>query len=203
MQFDREKLKAVILYACGKCEPMQMGAVKLHKVLYFADMLRFIQTGNSITGSTYRKRPLGPTCDQLLPALRSLEQAGQLQIQSVEYFGYMKKEYIPQSDMDYLISADEMALLDEVVRFVCHDHTAQTISEFSHNKAWELAEFGDELPYTSAFRLIPLQVSQETTEWANEQGALVEQLKSDKKNDLGLKPFRVIRERLLERAGDK
>jgi hypothetical protein len=39
MQFDRAKLKTVILYACSKCDAEQMGAVKLHKVLYFADML--------------------------------------------------------------------------------------------------------------------------------------------------------------------
>lgn len=77
MQFDREKLKAAILYACRRCGPNRLGAVKLHKVLYYSDMLRYVQSGRSITGSTYRKRPLGPTCDQLLGTLKDLQRTGQ------------------------------------------------------------------------------------------------------------------------------
>jgi hypothetical protein len=38
MQFDRAKLKAVILYTCAKCEASKLGAVKLNKVLYYGDI---------------------------------------------------------------------------------------------------------------------------------------------------------------------
>ncbi|MGH6874164.1 MAG: type II toxin-antitoxin system antitoxin SocA domain-containing protein, partial [Aestuariivirgaceae bacterium] len=66
MQFDREKYKAVILYTCVRCEAHQLGSVKLHKVLYYADMLHYAHVGAPMTGSTYRKRPHGPTSDELL-----------------------------------------------------------------------------------------------------------------------------------------
>ena len=201
MQFDREKLKATILYTCQRCEQDQLGAVKLHKVLYFSDMLRFIQSGHPITGSTYRKRPLGPTCDQLLSTLSDLESAGMLEIQNVDYFGYIKKAYIPLviAPVERLSKSD-ISLLDAVIEFVCNNNSAKTISEFSHNKAWELAEFGDVLPYTSAFRLLPMQVTPETMEWATKQGAAVEHIKSTT-SDLGLKPFGDLRRRVLERTG--
>ena len=47
MQYDRGKLKSVVLYTCAKCEPSRLGAVKLHKVLYFADMIRLCPSGNA------------------------------------------------------------------------------------------------------------------------------------------------------------
>jgi hypothetical protein len=143
MQFDREKLKAVVLYVCSRSEPSQLGAVKLHKVLYYADMIQYAVSGTPITGALYRKRQLGPTCDALLPILRELEQADALRVREVDYFGYLKKEYeiVATPDMRRLTSA-EVSLIDEVIDFVCRQNTAKTISEFSHGIPWEIAEFG-------------------------------------------------------------
>src|ERR1700685_3085943 len=144
MQFDRAKLKAVILYACANCETSQMGAVKLHKVLYFADMLHYAWAGVPITGATYRKRPLGPTCDQLLQTLTTMAREGCMEIRESEYFGYRKKEFIPQREAELILfNRGELSILDEVIEFVCRNNTAKTISDFSHNKAWELARFGE------------------------------------------------------------
>lgn len=126
MQFDREKLKAAVLYVCRQCDANDLGAVKLHKVLYFADMIRYIQTGTAITGSTYRKRPLGPTCDQLLPALRELEAAGKLEIKNVNYFGFIKRQFTALVEPEPKLSSDECAVLDEVIAFVCRNNTART-----------------------------------------------------------------------------
>lgn len=201
MQFDREKLKAVILYTCRQCGSEQLGAVKLHKVLYFSDMLRFVQVGAPITGSTYRKRPLGPTCDQLLSTLRELERTGALKVEEIDYFGYLKKQYTALVEPEKgRLSADEIALLDEVIDFVCRHNTAKTISEFSHNKAWELAEYGDVLPYSSAFRLFPTQVSEESLEWAAEQERLIAAIRSER-GGVAVRPFRDLRARILEKLG--
>jgi hypothetical protein len=38
VQFDPTKFKELILFICGSCEPSQLGAVKLHKILYLADL---------------------------------------------------------------------------------------------------------------------------------------------------------------------
>ena len=48
MQFDRSKLEAVILHTCDVCPPAKLGAVKLHKVLYFLDMIHFAQSGSRL-----------------------------------------------------------------------------------------------------------------------------------------------------------
>ena len=62
VQFDRDKLKAVILHLCRTVPAERLGAVKLHKTLYFTDMLRYAQARRAVTGATYKKRPYGPTC---------------------------------------------------------------------------------------------------------------------------------------------
>src|SRR5438132_10773844 len=116
MQFDRAKFKTVILYTCAKCDASQLGAVKLHKVLYFSDMLHYAHVGAPITGATYRKRALGPTCDQLLSTLRDLDRGGALAVRDVDYFGFRKKEYVPlQAAEVERLSESERSLLDEVI----------------------------------------------------------------------------------------
>lgn len=174
MQFDRSKLKAVILYTCQKCEPSELGAVKLNKVLYFLDMLRYAWTGAPVTGASYKKRKHGPTTDQLLPALRELVAEHKLQINDVPFFGFTKKEYVPLVDSDVeRLGKEEHLLLDEVIEFVCTGNTAKTISEFSHQTPWEMVDFGQEIPYHSAFLLFQSEVSLEALDWAEAEAKTV------------------------------
>jgi hypothetical protein len=197
MQFDRAKLKAVILYTCAKCAASQLGAVKLHKVLYFSDMLHYAHVGAPITGATYRKRALGPTCDQLLLTIRDLDKERALDVRDVDYFGFRKKEYVALRPPDIeRLSESERSLLDEVIEFVCRNNTAKTISDYSHNRAWEMAEFGDVLPYHSVFHLFPTQVSQEAMDWAS--GEVRKIAEGPRREALGGTPFRDFRSRVLE-----
>lgn len=199
MQFNRAKLKTAILYTCAHCDPSHLGAVKLHKVLYFADMLHYAHVGAPITGATYRKRPHGPTCDELLPTLSEMEKAGHINVREVDYFGYRKKEYTALDSPDAaLFSESERALLDEVIEFVCRNNSAKTISDFSHNRAWEIAEFGETLPYNSVYLLYPTQASPEALEWGAQEAKKIETQRSQG-NTLGRRPFRTLRESVLER----
>jgi hypothetical protein len=193
MQFDRAKLKTVILYTCARCDQSNLGAVKLNKVLYYADMLHYVNVGTPITGANYKKLARGPVCEGLLPILRELERDGALEIRDVNYFGYRKKEYhaLIEPDVERLSKA-ELLVLEEVIDFVCHNNTAKTISEFSHNAAWEMAEFGEVIPYSSAFLLYPGEVSQEAMDWAAKEVAsgATERPKEKALGDISLKAFR-------------
>ncbi|WP_159730047.1 Panacea domain-containing protein [Methylosinus sp. Ce-a6] len=201
MQFDVEKLENLVIYACRKAERSALGAVKLHKVLYFSDMLFYAEHGTAITGATYRKRPFGPTCDVLLSSLRSLEKRGAIRIHEVDYFGYLKKEFesLTQPELSRF-SELEIALVDEVVDFVCNENSAKTISDFSHNRAWESVEFGDVIRYNSVFSIFPTDVSPEAIEWAK---AEVERLASARssKASVARHDFRDFRDRVLQARG--
>lgn len=201
MQFDRAKLKAAILHTCWECDPSQLGIVKLHKVLYYTDMLHYALSGAPVTGAIYRKRQFGPTCDALLPMLAELEKQGALSTRDVDYFGYLKKEFDPieRPDLERL-SGTELSLLNDVVDFVCRNNTAKTISEFSHGIPWEIAEFGDVLPYYNALHLFPNQVSLETMEWAAGE---VEAVEAERSQDdpLDYPDFAAFRSRVLQARG--
>jgi hypothetical protein len=198
MQFDREKLKAAVLYTCLKCPPDRLGAVKLNKVLYFSDMLHYADVGTPITGATYRKRPHGPTCDELLPLLRDLQRTGALEIRESRYFGFRKKEFLVLQSPDVArLSADERLILDEVLDFVCYDNTARTISDFSHGRPWEIVAYGDVIPYRSALHLYPNQVTLDAFEWAAGE---VDELASQgsPENALGYEDYAAFRSRVHE-----
>lgn len=154
--FRPDKMRAVILHTVNACPTEHLGAVKLHKVLYFLDMLTFAVRGHPVTGSVYRKRPFGPTCQQLLPTLDMMCREGLLDIRDVDYFGFTKKEYQPKVQPDAAaLTNDEAGLLHDVIEFVCLRNTAKAISEISHQLPWEMAEFGGVIPYESAYLLFP------------------------------------------------
>jgi hypothetical protein len=199
-QFDRNKFKKLILYICARVDPMQLGAVKLNKVLYFVDMVRFAGTGTPITGSPYRKRPYGPTSDAVLPTLRELQREGSISIEEMNYFGYRKKVYVAkdkQQDPSFL-SGDEVALVEDAIGFVCYNNTAKTISELSHNRAWEMVEFGEEIPYYTAIYLFPSIVSEEAIEWANSEAERIEAQRS-KEPTMDYMSLRDFRSKMAER----
>jgi hypothetical protein len=181
VQFDRTKFKELILFVCGSCEPSRLGAVKLHKILYLADMLRFAFEGRAITGSVYIKREFGPTSQHLLGALRELQREDAIRVGACIYFRFRKATYLPTREPDLSIfTEDEIALVRDVVDFVANQNTAKTISEFSHSRAWEMAEFGAEIPYHTAFALFPSEVSDEAIEWAASVSGEVEAERSQR-----------------------
>ncbi len=198
IQFDRAKFKEAVFHICASCDAQNLGAVKLNKVLYLADMFRFAVEGHPITGATYRKRPYGPTTDALLPALRELAHDGSLKIETGDYFGYRKTNYLPQRESrPTRLSAEELKWLNEAIDFVCHGNTAKTISDFTHNRAWEMVESGAVIPYHNVFYFFPTIPSLETVEWGIEQAKAFESQRS-KRSEVELKPLAALRKRLAQ-----
>jgi uncharacterized phage-associated protein len=165
-QFNRELFKDVVHYVCASCPPDKLGNVKLHKVLYFADMLFYVKRGRPITGASYQKQRFGPTAPYLSAALKELEKESRLKIEDAEFFGFRKKQYRSLRDPDTSrIGTDERQFIDVIIKFVCHDHSAKQISELSHTEAWEVARLGEELPYYTAFSLFPVEITDEDVAW--------------------------------------
>ena len=201
VQFDRAKLRASILHTCRNVEPDRLGAVKLHKVLYFLDMLNYAQSGSPVTGATYKKRPFGPTCVPLLRALREMTDDGELEVRETEFHGLRKMEYHAQVDGGTAaLSFKEKALLDSVIDFVCHRHSAKSISEFSHQLPWELVDFGEEIPYSSAMLLFPAETSPEATDRIEKELDALEAERS-KPDPLGGIDYASFRGRVLAEIG--
>jgi Protein of unknown function (DUF4065) len=138
--------KAGIIIARGT-----LGAVKLNKILYYADMLQYAHTGNAITGATYVKQERGPVPKQVLPAIDLLKKAGRLSWQNVSVFDFVRREFTAHGETDdSVFSKEEIERLDHVINLIA-EFSAGEISDISHTIVWKAAKLGETLPYESFF----------------------------------------------------
>ncbi len=154
---NRQKLKDVVHYICSRCSESELGNVKLHKILYFADMLHFLSMGKPLTGVEYQKQKFGPVARHLSWAAKELSKEGRLQISKRDYFGYEKTDYKSLTTHSADLSNHEIHLLNDVIEYVCAK-SAKEISELSHLDPWDAAEMGEIIPYCSAFGLLPKEI---------------------------------------------
>jgi len=180
IRFNKEKFLAALHHIIDACndKPDVLGKTKLHKVLYFSDMLYFFVHGEPITGVEYIKAPYGPTARYLEWGLKELEARRVISSEIEDYFGLGKYRYRSKAAaMTNILSGPELALIDEVTAFVC-ERSAREISEFSHAQPWLEAAMGERIPYSSAYQLVP-----ETTptpadlEWARDQAESIKRYK--------------------------
>jgi hypothetical protein len=171
-QFEREKFKALVHYISSRCEddPSRLGAVKLNKILWYAEIGKFVRTGTALTGARYIKRQFGPVPADIQEIVAELEQERKLAVKDVPYHKYDKREYISlrEPDVDVFFSASDIVDINRVIDMVCDTHSATTISEQSHNEPWQLAEIGEELPFYTALA-IPGEITEEDLKWADKK----------------------------------
>jgi len=200
-QFNRQKFKDVIHYVVANTRPDELGRVKLHKVLYFTDMIWFIAEGRGLMGAEYRKQPMGPVASGLGDALGELEDEGRIKIGRAKYFGFEKAVYesvqAPQEDR---LDDSERRLLSDVIEFVCRNNTARSISDFSHTRVWEATKNGAIMPYFTALNMLPVEIEDAAINWAREEAAKLAEAKQGNAA-VQRRSFRDFRESLRTNRG--
>lgn len=173
-QFNRQKFKDVIHYVVAHTRPEELGRVKLHKTLYFSDMIWFIAEGTGLTGAEYRKQRMGPVATGLGVALGELEDEGRIRIGRADYYGYEKASYEALKPLPAGKLADrEKQLISDVIDFVCRNNTATSISDFSHTRVWDGADNGEVMPYFTALNMLPVEIEDSAINWAREEAAKI------------------------------
>jgi hypothetical protein len=152
MTVDMMRLEEAILYICSTARPEdELGAVKLNKILYYSDMLRYAQTGKSITGATYVKRQRGPVPREVVEAINRLKATNRLSTREVSIFDKTRREFDALDEPSLKIfEHEELKLINSMIGSVC-GYDARGISDVSHTVVWEVADMGEVLPYESFF----------------------------------------------------
>ena len=165
--FDRDKTKALLHHVCSRCrDESSLGAVKLRKILWFADITAFRAWGTPITGDTYIKLDYGPVPRHANELLKELAQEGKVADHIVNFYGFSKHEYVSLQPADVEpFSVQEIALVDEVIDLVC-DHTAKSISDVSHDDIWKIAKIGEEIPFEATLVADLGEVDEDDVKWA-------------------------------------
>jgi hypothetical protein len=162
------RLAALAHYIIWRCDPADLGSVKLGKILWFADLEHYRRTGRSITGATaYTKRQFGPVPKGILQALATLEHEHKVAVAKHNYYGYPKTMFLALERPDLQpFEADEIADVDAIADLVCK-HTAASISEVTHDPLWEEIEIGADMPIGAA-SVIAGEITPEDITWAAE-----------------------------------
>ncbi len=146
------KLKNLTHYILTKCDEEKLldklGSIKLNKILWFIDTAYFRMKRESLSGvDVYLKMNYGPVPKNIVNVLDTLEQEGEIKIYNKEFYGYLKRHFTvlkPFSENKF--SDEQKVLIDSMVKEICDEHTADSISELSHTVIWEDAPMRGEIP---------------------------------------------------------
>ncbi len=141
-----DKIEAIISYIAEKVS--NLFKVKLMKMLWYSDVLSFIENGCSMTGMVYRHEPMGA-----LPVGHySLMNLENLNVQEEMSYNYDTMLHVyPTANMDYSVLSDgEKAILDKVITKF-KDYKAKDIVDYMHDeKAYGKTKPGEIIPFSLA-----------------------------------------------------
>ncbi len=162
------KFKLVVHYIIANCgDPRKLGATKLNKILWFADVTAYRHWRESITGSKYLRRKMGPVPAKILHVSKQLETEKKIYIKNRKYM-YDPVIYTSLEDPDVsTLSKREIGLLDSLINLICNDFSAIEISHISHDDIWKAAADGEEIPLTAMLVSDSGNYRREVQLWAN------------------------------------
>ncbi|MCK4327706.1 MAG: SocA family protein [Candidatus Diapherotrites archaeon] len=128
-----EKYKEVVHYIIQECQKSPtFGMTLLYKLLYFTDFDYYELNGTSITGTDYRRIPLGPAPCDIDIVLSQLKAEGAIKETRLEFSGVKQRRLIPlEPAKPEHLSAIEIKHIDNEIQKYS-GWTARNISAFSH-----------------------------------------------------------------------
>lgn len=148
-RYDADKMRELVLYIARRSEADPFfGAVKLNKVLFFADFYAYRTYGRSITGAEYQRLDHGPAPRQLKPLLDRMRHEGTIAVRKSELGGYSQSRTLAlREPVLGKFTPDEIALVDHIILDLWSTN-ASDASTLSHRfMGWQLAKRGETIPY--------------------------------------------------------
>jgi Antitoxin SocA-like, Panacea domain len=86
-----DKFDDLVHYVIWKCpDATTLGATKLNKILWFADAIHYLRTGQPVTAARYVEQQHGPVPQGFLKTRRRREKARAIAVAEGEFYGYRK-----------------------------------------------------------------------------------------------------------------
>jgi hypothetical protein len=136
------KMKELILYVANASEhDWAFGAVKLNKILFYADFLAYLKRGRSITGQEYFAIKEGPAPKYLLRIRGEMISNGDIELGRVEC-GMPKRQertIAKRKANTQIFSKEDLEDVDRVLKFL-DGKTGKDVTKMSHDFAgWKIA----------------------------------------------------------------
>jgi uncharacterized phage-associated protein len=152
-KFDSAKFAELTLYIANQSrEDPWFGAVKLNKLLYYADFYAYRRLGSPITGAEYQKLSEGPVPRQMLPIREMLIDSQDAVIQYQPYFNGVQQRIVPLREPDITVfQPGELGIVDETIAALWN-MSGRQVSDLSHTEiGWIAAAVGETIPYETAW----------------------------------------------------
>lgn len=162
-----DKLPKLVHYVVARTRPSELGATKLNKVLWFADLTHYRRYGHTMSGAgSYQKLQHGPVPNEIVHTVRLLKDAGRIGIRYSDTPAGQRREFVwlEQPSLD-AFEAEEIDVLNEAIDWVCGNHSAASISALTHDALWQEIELADQIPVGAA-AIVSEDVSEDDIEWA-------------------------------------
>lgn len=170
-EFDREKFKRLVHYVAWRTQNVPgFGGTKLNKVLWFADARMYMDRKRPITGATYIREKHGPVARDMMKVQRELSQNNVISLIKEPFFNRQINRIRANVRPDTSIFEDkELREVDYWIKHISTEHTAESISEHSHDYTWEIAKMGEEIPYYAIYASRLREPTDEEMEWAQNE----------------------------------
>lgn len=162
-----DKLPKLVHYIVARARPDQLGATKLNKVLWFADLTYYRRYGRTISGaSSYQKLQHGPVPNDVVRTVHLLKTEGKIAIRYADTPTGQRREFVwlEQPALD-AFEAEEIDVLNEAIDWVCQNHSATSISALTHDALWQEIDMGSQIPVGAA-SVVADEVGDDDIEWA-------------------------------------
>lgn len=165
-----DKFKALVHHVVSSCDdPTRLGAIRLNKILWFADSISYRLHGASITGESYVKRQYGPVPKNILSTIDELVDDGSIMVAEKENaIGHKTRLFVSlENPSDDFFSPLELGVIEVMIKEICTNHTANSISDLTHDQVWEAANMGEEIPLYATLARNPGEIGEEAMIWAD------------------------------------
>lgn len=169
MRETPNRLFAAVHYVIARTEPSELGATKLNKVLWFADLQHYRRYGSSITGlEHYIRMPMGPVPDGIGAALNWLKKERKITERAAIVFTHTRREFVWLKAPDVsAFSATEIDVINDVIDAL-RKQPASAVSDDTHDALWEEMD-NNELMSIKAASVSSRPPSSKELDWASKQ----------------------------------
>lgn len=143
----------LILYVCKEAQKYDsFGMIHLNKIFYAADFEEFGETGQSLTGATYKKDRHGAIATCMKPILDELEKSGAIKVKTVLHFTRTQRRPIALTAPDLTQIPDNVkARIDRWIAELGPLSATAVRTRFHDQAYWVTLEKGDIVPYESVY----------------------------------------------------
>ncbi|MBM3578327.1 MAG: DUF4065 domain-containing protein [Alphaproteobacteria bacterium] len=165
------RTKNIAHYVISHTRPPELGATKLNKVLWRADIIHYRRYGKTITGqSSYIRMPQGPVPNFINQVLDELKAEGSIVERPVDTRAGVRREFVwLKKPSASVFTSSEIEAIHEAISIVCAG-SATEASNNTHDALWLEFADGQQMPIRAAAITVG-NLDPEDIQWALEASA--------------------------------